>query len=72
MIFNAYSAKMFRRLSEESIRFQVKLPAGHPCEHQSEDVAALAKHFQQLALATAEKLDKRNGNAYYTTLLQQL
>ncbi|WP_340021240.1 hypothetical protein MHI24_19815 [Paenibacillus sp. FSL K6-1096] len=72
MIFNAYSAKMFRRLSEESIRFQVKLPAGHPCEHQSEDVAALAKHFQQLALATAEKLDKRNGNGYYTELLEKL
>ncbi|KWX73515.1 hypothetical protein [Paenibacillus jilunlii] len=72
MIFNAYSAKMFRRLAEESIRFQVKLPAGHPCEHQSGEVESLAKHFQQLALATAEKLDKRNGNAYYTTLLQQL
>ncbi|QQZ63237.1 hypothetical protein JI735_12560 [Paenibacillus sonchi] len=72
MIFNAYSAKMFRRLAEESIRFQVKLPAGHPYEHQSGEVESLAKHFQQLALATAEKLDKRNGNAYYTTLLQQL
>ncbi|NQX49697.1 hypothetical protein HQN87_30815 [Paenibacillus tritici] len=72
MIFNAYSAKLFRRLAEESIRFQVKLPAGHPCEHQSEDVASLAKHFQKLALVTAEKLDKRNGNVYYTELLKQL
>ncbi|WP_019913607.1 hypothetical protein [Paenibacillus sp. HW567] len=72
MIFNAYSAKLFRQLAVESIRFQVKLPAGHPCEHQSGEVASLARHFQQAALATADKLDKRNGNDYYTTLLQRL
>ncbi|WP_042200877.1 hypothetical protein [Paenibacillus camerounensis] len=72
MIFNAYSAKLFRQLAGESIRFQVKLPAGHPCEHQSGEVTLLAKHFQQAAFATAEKLDKRNGNDYYTALLQRL
>ncbi|MEO3946689.1 hypothetical protein [Gorillibacterium sp. CAU 1737] len=72
MMFNAYSAKMFRRLAQESIHFQIKLPAGHPCGNQSEDVEALAKHFQQAALVTAEKLDKRNGNGYYAALLQRL
>lgn len=72
MIFNAHSAAMFRRLAQEDIHYQIKLPAGHPCEQESEDVTALARHFKSAALATAEKLDTRNGNSYYVSLVEKL
>lgn len=72
MHFNANAANMFSRLSEENLKFQVKLPAGHPCERISSDVLALSRYFKELATATAVKLNQRNGNSYYTTLIEKL
>lgn len=72
MIFNAHAANMFHRLAEEDIKFQIKLPAGHPCAHLNEDVSALARYFKDLAQTTAQRLDVRNGNSYYVTLVEQL
>ncbi|MBP1905977.1 hypothetical protein J2Z32_002625 [Paenibacillus turicensis] len=72
MIFNAHSANLFSRLAEENINYQIKLPTGHPCEHLSSDVQALSRYFKSLALATAEKLDHRNKNSYYVTLVEKL
>lgn len=72
MIFNAHAANMFSRLVEEDIKFQVKLPAGHPSAQMSENVSALSRYFKELALTTAQKLDQRNGNSYYVTLIEKL
>lgn len=72
MIFNAHAANMFSRLSMENIHFQIKLPADHPCGHLSTEVLALSHYFKELAAATAQKLDQRNGNSYYTALIEKL
>ncbi|ASA20496.1 hypothetical protein [Paenibacillus donghaensis] len=72
MMFNAYSARLFRQLAKETVAFQVKLPAGYPHPEHATDVAALAAYLQQQALSTATRLDHRNGNSYYTDLVNSL
>ncbi|GGG14136.1 hypothetical protein GCM10010912_68210 [Paenibacillus albidus] len=72
MMFSAYASTLFSRLKQETVAFQVKLPASFPHPEFASDVVRLEQHFLQEALATADRLDRRNGNSYYGSLIQSL
>lgn len=72
MMFNAYAAVLFKRLVADGNVKSVKLPAGYPYPEEANDLPAIASRLEQMALETAGRLDQRNGNSYYTTLIQQL
>lgn len=72
MMFNAYASVLFKRLAEEGSDIPVKLPATYPYAEDATDIKKLAERLEQLALETAGRLDQRNGNDYYTTLIGQL
>lgn len=72
MMFNAYAAKMFERLAEESLDYQVKLPAEFPHREEAGNVAWLGKYFMDQALTAAGKFDLRNGNNYYSDFIRKI
>lgn len=72
MMFNGYAAALFKRLAEEDIAYQVKLPAAYPHASEASNVAALARRFREQALNAAARFDQRNGNRHYTDFLTQL
>ncbi|ANF96120.1 hypothetical protein [Paenibacillus bovis] len=72
MLFHGYAAALFRRLAEEQVNFNVKLPSFYPYPEHATDVSRLAAQYSEMALETARKLDKRNHNQYYVTYIQAL
>ncbi len=78
MIFLACSSALLRRLSQESIPVQVRLPESSP-HLSTEDApgnegnaARLAERFLEDALASADRFDQRNGNTYYRNYITAL
>ncbi|WP_322923087.1 hypothetical protein [Paenibacillus campi] len=72
MLFHAYAAGLFKRLSAETVQFNVKLPASYPHPEHATDVKRLAAYYGELALNVAHQLDRRNGNTYYSEYITRL
>lgn len=72
MYFSAFASKLFSRLEQENIQFDVRLPLEHPCLHLSRDVTALGKYYKNIALDYAYKYDQRNGNNYRSNEILEL
>ncbi|MFP4978767.1 hypothetical protein ACE6ED_25395 [Paenibacillus sp. CN-4] len=66
MMFYAYASGLFARLQGEEVKLQVKLPAAYPHPEDGEDAARMARRLRDMAMVTAEALDRRNGNHYYS------
>ncbi|AWB43634.1 hypothetical protein DCC85_04945 [Paenibacillus sp. CAA11] len=72
MIFDAYAAGLFKRLSQENVKFQVKLPVEYPHPEEATDVVRLSMRFGEMAMDTAQRLDQRNGNSYHTNRVKDI
>ncbi len=72
MLFHAYASGMFKRLAQETVQFNVKLPSSYPHPEHATDVNRLAEHYSELATTVAGQLDRRNGNSYYSQYVARL
>lgn len=72
MYFSAFASKLFSRIEQENIQFDVRLPLEHPCLHLSRNVAQLGKYYKNTALDYAYKYDQRNGNDYRSNEILEL
>ncbi len=72
MLFHAYASGMFKRLAQETVQFNVKLPSSYPHPEHATDVKRLAEHYGELATDVAHQLDRRNGNSYYSEYVARL
>ncbi len=72
MLFHAYTSGMFKRLAQETVQFNVKLPSSYPHPEHATDVNRLAAYYGELATDVARKLDLRNGNSYQSEHVKRL
>ncbi|MEI7024431.1 hypothetical protein [Paenibacillus sp. y28] len=68
--FHLYAALLMKKLAEKQIQRQLRLPAAFAGKEDAADVEKLGKRFARLAQAAADQFDRRNGNPYYSTLVQ--
>lgn len=78
MLFLACSSALLRKLAQEAIPVQVRLPESSPhlaaaaTDDNGNNAARLAACFLEEALATADRFDLRNGNTYYRNYIAAL
>ncbi|WP_028589552.1 hypothetical protein [Paenibacillus massiliensis] len=70
--FDGASAALLRQLAEEEQGLRPVLPASLPYQGDAGNLPGLALYFAEQAQATAQRLDQRNGNSFYTELLTKL